>query len=140
MDRSFARVPTCGLVLLLCIWGGWSLTSAYMPGIHVTVAQSDGKVELEFHRISDDGRPLDEAARVHRFSVYVPGGSPTIWRILTVQPSKMTTRIQYGVVPDGFVQEEPTSGQAPSLEPGRTYSVAAVGEGAGFTSFTYGSR
>jgi hypothetical protein len=67
----------------------------------------------------------------------MPGGTPSIWRIVTVQPSKMTTRIVYGTVPEGFEQEEPSPGPAPELERGRTYSVAAMGEGAGFASFTY---
>jgi len=109
------------------------------PLIDIEVQQSEGQVHFRFYWRDEKGKPPKRLpVDAWNIAVYMPGGTPTIWEIISPRNGQRTTQATYGLVPQGFQQTVPTEGAAPPLEVNRQYYVGVSGEGGiGSASFTY---
>jgi hypothetical protein len=91
------------------------------PG-QLRVMQDDGAVRFRaFVRDrASDASPAP--ADLVGLSVSRLGGQRPIWHV-RADGVHAAREVRYGVVPDGFVQEQPPAGAAPGLEPGVEYVV-----------------
>jgi len=112
------------------------------PRIEIEIQQSQGQVHFEFFWWRDKTAPAEPKVpvKVQYLTVSLRGEKSPLWIIRSPLASSMTSRITFGVIPQGYVQEEPISGPAPALDVNRYYVVGIMGEGGmGSTTFVFQS-
>ncbi len=103
------------------------------PGGAIMVEQTSGQVVFSFliQRTPGTGDLIPTAA--NDLVVKKVGHDAAIWSIFARGTGSTASRIVYGVVPAGFIQDIPANARAPKLEKGVTYSVATRWAGQRFT-------
>lgn len=114
----------------------------HRPWIDVRITEVRGEVEFEFFlkkRVLWWQREVPVG--IFSLAVHKPGEEPDIWRVVDLSGQAHPMRIKYGVLPQGFVQEEPRHGSAPRLSSHERYAESVRGSGGlGAKAFVYTGR
>ena len=103
------------------------------PGGAIIVEQASGQVVFSFliQRTPGTGDLIPTEA--NDLVVKKVGHDAPIWSVFARGTGSTASRIVYGVVPAGFIQDIPANTLAPKLEKGVIYSVATRWAGQRFT-------
>lgn len=94
------------------------------PGGAIIVEQASGQVVFSFLIQRIPGTSELIATTANDLVVKKVSRDAALWSIFARGTGSTASRIVYGVVPPGFIQEVPPNAPAPKLEQGVTYSVA----------------
>lgn len=130
------------IIMLACIFIHSTLAQSQIfdfPLIDIVVLIEEGQTRFEFFWKRVNSSSPAVSVRVSKLLLSIPGGGPTVWRIISPDTRASTASIVYGIVPPGFYQTVPDTGKPPPLDNQQRYRVDVEGEGGGigFLSFIY---
>ncbi len=141
----FSKYKTA-LLIVLAIGVTQISTSGFgqiEPAIDIVIHQRDGEVTFEFFTEDTYLFFIKHKARVGVSTLYIKEvlKGETIWSIemSNLDSPAVAREVRYAVVPDGFNQDVPRRGAAPSLKINAAYEVAVLWGGGpgGRTTFIY---
>lgn len=107
------------------------------PAVEIVVHQAHGKVTFEFfiHKASRWSGDMERVPTEIGAFILGKVGSTVVWEIESKDVGLGVRKIQFGVVPEKFIQKRHKNGEKPILEQGVEYEVYVAEPGFGSTTF-----